>query len=402
MKSKLIGLLAGAAMIGLPLAVKFGTSKPALEIESATVQQKEIRPSILASGNFVFRREVQLSSEVIGRVSEVLVKEGDRVEQGQILLRLDPSSYRAEVAQQEASARSAEVAIERAQINLDNQRRNLERDRRLVGERFIGVSKFDETTHQMELAQVDLRVSREGLQQARALLTQARERLGKTEVRAPIGGTVTSAQIKLGETAVPSTTGIAGSSLMTIADTASMMAEVNVDEADIARVAGGQAARVFAAGASDQPIVAKVDEVSMIPKPGAQAQGRSYVVKLRLGESSPGVRAGMTCRVEIVTAGGGEKPVLPLQAIQAAEGAGANATAGRERVFVVADGIVHERSVRVGVADDANQEILGGLAVGETVAIGPARILHDLRDGDRVKIAKAEPKKLAVAAREDR
>lgn len=402
MQSKLIGLLAVAAMVGLPLALKFGASKPAPQIESATVLRKEIRPSILASGNFVFRREVQLSSEVIGRVSAMLVKEGDRIEQGQVLLRLDPSSYRAEVAQQEANARSAEVAIERAQINLANQRRNLERDRRLVEARFIGASKFDETTHQVELAQVDLRVSREGLQQARALLAQARERLGKTEVRAPIGGTVTAVQIKLGETAVPSTTGIAGSSLMTIADMASMMAEVNVDEADIVRVAGGQDARVFAAGDADRPIAAKVDEVSMIPKPGAQAQGRSYVVKLRLGESSPGVRAGMTCRVEIVAVGGGEKPVLPIQAIQVQEGVAAHAPAGRERVFVVADGIVRERVVKVGVADDANQEILDGLAVGETVVTGPARILRDLRDGDRVTVARPEPKRLAVAAREER
>src|SRR5206468_441538 len=107
---------------------------------------------------------------------------------------------------------------------------------------------------------------------ANALLSQSREHLAKTEVRAPIDGTVTAVPIKIGETAVASATGIAGSSLMTIADVGSIMAEVNVDEADIARVAVDQQAKVFPAAYPDQPLVGRVESVAMAPRstlPGA-------------------------------------------------------------------------------------------------------------------------------------
>ncbi len=400
MNRKLIAAAVVTAMIVIPVAVKFSrTSKPKHEVEMAKVQQHEIHPSILASGNFVFRQEVQLSSEVIGKVVEVLVKEGDKIEKGQILLRLDPTSYRAEVAQHEANKRNAEVSIERAQLNVENQQRNVERNRRLMQEKFIDVSKFEEVSHQMDMASVDLRASRESLQQAQAMLSQAKERLAKTEVRAPISGTATSVQIKIGETAVASATGMAGSSLMTIADVGSLMAEVNVDEADIARIATHQVARVFPAAFYDKPVTGKVESISMAPRISSGSQGRSYVVKLRLDDTTLALRTGMTCRVEIVTGNGRAGPALPIQAILTNESGNAKDTAKNSNyVFAVVNGVVRKKIVEVGMADDANQEILKGLALGDSVAIGPARTLRDLHDGDEAVALKVEVKPLKPSA----
>ncbi len=395
MNRKLIGLAVAAAFIAIPIGVKLLGSAPKREAELVQVQKKEIRPAILASGNFVYRQEVQLSSEVIGKVAEVLVKEGDTIEKGQVLLRLDPSSYRAEVAQQEANRRSAQVSIERAQLNLENQQRNADRSRRLVQDKFIDASKYDEAVHQLDLARIDLRASREALLQAEALLSQARERLAKTEVRAPISGTAIAVQIKIGETAVASATGIAGSSLMTIANMDSLMAEVNVDESDIARVAAGQRARVFPAAFADKPIGGLVQSVSLTPKTGAQ--GRSYTVKLRLDHSAEGVRSGMTCRVEIVTGSGGARPVLPIQAIMTADAPPKEGEKAGNYVFAVVGGVVRKKVVEVGLADDANQEILKGLALGDTVAAGPIRTLHELHDGDAIKALASAPA-LSVAS----
>jgi HlyD family secretion protein len=393
MNRKIIGLIVVATVMGAPIAVKFSNFKPKLKADLVKVQAKQIYPTILASGNFVYRQEVQLSSEVIGKVSEVTVKEGNKIEKGQVLLRLDPSSYRAEVAQQEANKRSAEVAIERAQLNIENQQRTLERARSLMAAKFIDASKFDEALHQMDLAKFELRASHETLQQASAILSQSRERLAKTEVRAPISGTVTAVQIKIGETAVASTMGIAGSSLMTIADVGSMMAEVSVDEADVARVALAQSARVFPAAFPDKPVAAIVESVSLAPK--VSSQGRSYVVKLRLLDSVLTLRTGMTCRVEIITGGGGSGPVLPIQAVQAMTAySGAKIT---HFVYAVVDGVVRKKIVEVGIADDTNQEILKGLAVGEVVIAGPARTLRDIHEGDNVTSLKPKdmPVKLA-------
>lgn len=394
MNKKIIGLALGAAFIAVPLAIKFGGgAKPGREAELAKVEQKEIHPSILASGNLVYRQEVQLSSEVIGKVSEVLVKEGDKIERGQVLLRLDPSAYRAEVAQQQANRRSAEIAIERAQINVANQQRSLDRSRKLVQDKYIDMSKYDDAVHQMDLAKVELRASRETLQQASAMLTQSQERLAKTEVHAPISGTATAVQIKIGETAVASATSIAGSSLMTIADVASIMAEVNVDEADVARVARGQGAKVFPSAFPDKPVTGTVESVSMTPKLSPTAGARNYVVKLRLDDAGLALRSGMTCRVEIVVGGGSAKPVVPVQAVMTEETFGGKAASKNSNyVFAIVDGKAKKKTVEIGLADDANQEVLKGLAVGETIAVGPARTLHELRDGDAVSAAKAAPK----------
>lgn len=397
MTRKLIVAGIVAAFLIVPVAVKFSGGKPRHEAELAKVTKQEIRPSILATGNLVFRQEVQLSAEVIGKVSAVLVKEGDHVERGQILLRLDPTVYIAEVKQQEASRRNAAIAIERAQINLDTQQRNLERTQRLYKDKFIDVSKYDDAVHQVDLAKVELRASRETLEQASAMLSQAQEHLAKTEVRAPIDGTVTAVPIKIGETAVASATGIAGSSLMTIADVGSIMAEVNVDEADIARVAKDQKAKVFPAAFPNQPVTGTVESVAMAPKgptPGvAASQGKSYVVKLRLDDARLALRSGMTCRVEIVVGSSAARPAVPLQAVLSEEAGGSkDHNKNVNYVFTVVDGKARKQVVELGLSDDANQEITKGLAAGDTIAVGPARLLRELRDGDLVVAKKAELK----------
>ena len=405
MRKKLIGAAIVAAFFIVPVAVKFGHREPAREAELAAVQKLEIHPSILATGNLVFRQEVQLSAEVIGKVAAVQVKEGDHVTRGQTLLKLDPTVYLAEVAQQEASRRNAAIAIERAQINVTNQQRSLERTGQLYKSNYIGISQYQDATHQVDVAKVDLRASRETLEQASAMLLQARERLAKTEVRAPIDGTVTAVPIKIGETAVASATGIAGSSLMTIADVGSIMAEVNVDEADIARVAVGQQAKVFPAAYPDQPLTGKVESVAMAPKsamPGAQSQGRSYVVKLRLDDPKLALRSGMTCRVEIVVGSSAAKPAVPIQAVLSEEVAGIGKDKEHVKnasyVFVVQDGKAKKTLVELGLSDDANQEVTKGLAPGQTIAVGPARLLRELRDGDAVSAKKTDVKVADVKA----
>lgn len=400
MKRKLIAAAVVAALIGVPVIIKFTKSPAKVEAELAKVENKAIHPAVLASGNLVFRQEVQLSPEVIGKVSEVLVKEGDKIEKGQVVLRLDPSTYKADVAQQEAAVRNAAVNVERAQIDLDNQQRKLERARQLAAAKFIDVSRLDEAKLAVDLAVVALRSARESRQQAMAMLALAQERLAKTEVRAPISGTATAVAIKAGETAVASATGIAGSSLMTIADLGSMIAEVNVDEGDIAQVVPGLKARIFPSAYAERPLTGSVESVSLAPKPqmmGQASQGRSYVVKVKLAEHQLVLRAGMTCRAEIVTGDGAPRPVVPLQAVQLSE-----ASEGKGKrtnyVYAIVDGVAKKRTVELGLSDDSNQEITKGLALGETVAVGPARTLRELREGAAVKAKAADDKPLKVAS----
>lgn len=392
MKRKVGGALLVAVFILVPLASKFVFAVPGRDADIVFLASTEIHPSILASGNLVFRQEVQLTSEVTGKVTEVLVAEGDKVEKGQALLQLDPTTYRAEVAQQKASQRSAGIAIERAQLNETNQQLSLDRSRKLVQAKFIDASKFDDASHQMDLVKVELRASREAYQQASAQLTLATERLAKTEVHAPISGTVTAVQIKIGETAVASATSMAGSSLMTIANIDSMMAEVNVDESDIARISIGQQAHVYPSAFPTQPITGTVERVSMTPKTGGQ--GRSYIVRLRLSKPEIPLRTGMTCRVDIIVKAGGAKPTLPIAAILSEDASDSKESSkSSSYVFTLVNGHAKKTPVQLGMADDINQEILKGIPAGQAVILGPARTLRELRDGDAITA-----RKLALAA----
>lgn len=401
MNKKWIGIGAIVLVIVLPLVGKLtGGAKPK-EVQLEKVEPRPIKASILASGNLVYREQAQLSPEVIGKVVAILVSEGDKVEKGQLVLRLDEQVFRAEVDQQEANVRQQQIAIEREELNVANQERQWRRTAELHKRKLIDDNQYDDATHALELARVELRASRETLVQAQALLSQAKERLAKTEIRAPISGTVTAIDIKVGETAVASSTGIAGSSLMTIANTDSLMTEVNVDEADIARVYIGQEADIYAAAYPETALKGVVESIPLSPKKadvlsaqsGGSSLARSYSVKVRLDDPEKlQLRPGMTCRAEIFTASVGKTLAVPIQAVFSNNSENADVDSKKKTdipvesyVFVDKDGIAEKRTVKTGLSDDSYQEITEGLKSGETVVVGPYKILRHLNAGDNLK-----------------
>jgi len=394
------GIAAIGALLLLPVLLKTGARQAGKAVEIELAAARPVRASILASGNLVFREQSQLSPEVIGKVRAVWVKEGDVVVPGQVVLQLDEQIYRAEVAQQEAAVRQQKINIERQQLNLDNQQRQWQRSREIHDRKLLDDTKYDEVAHAYDLAKVELRASREGLQQAEALLNQTKERLAKTSIRAPIGGTVVALGIKVGETAVSSSTGIAGSSLMTIANTDSLLTEINVDEADIAHIRVGQAVAVFAAAFPEVALAAEVESIPLSPRSNnalGQSGGslaRSYTVTVRLHDPKQlALRPGMTCRAEIFTDSAEKALAVPVQAVFSSNEAETEIAAGKkpppeERfLFVDAQGKAARRVVTVGLSDDSYQEIRSGLKAGERVVVGPYKILRHLRDGDALSVA---------------
>jgi HlyD family secretion protein len=228
------------------------------------------------------------------------------------------------------------------------------------------------------------------LVQTEAQLKEARERLAKTEIRAPIDGKVTAVFIKAGETAVPSAMSIAGSDLMVIANTASMYAEVNVDEADVARVNVGQAASIVPAAFPDKSWKGTVEQVAISPK-SAAGQSKTYLVRIKLNEPRERFLPGMSCRAEISTRGTDSARTLavPVQAVRYEDSDEVNKKSGKASVFIAQDGKALKRDVEPGAADDAYIEIVKGITSGERVVTGPAKVLRFLHDGDRVTVAPA-------------
>ena len=403
MKKNLIILGVVVALVALAY-FKSNSAGEVFQVNLANAEIQEIKSSILASGTLIYKEQVELRSEVIGQVSEVLIEEGDQVSQGQVLMRLEPRTFAADVEQQAAYVRIQTIAIERQEKQLENIASQWQRNLNLYERKMIGQDAFELIDNQYALAKIDLRSRGEALLQAQATLDKAQERLDKTVFRSPINGVATSVDIKMGETAISGTTNIAGSNLITVADPSSILVEVEVDEADIANIELDQRADIYAVAFPDTALSGVVKTIATSAKRTDRRQGLSFTVKILLdGNDDIAIRPGMSCRAEIYTNMKGDTVAVPIQAVvfedetedsvnldteqdEDSVSVGASSVAvSKSFVFIMVDGLVVKREVELGISNDQLQEIISGLEVGEQVITGPARILSKLKEGSTVK-----------------
>ncbi len=381
-KISLIVLLVGGA-IALPFLNRTFLGSDAKTVEVTTLSQRVISPSILASGFLAHEEEVMLSSEVIGKVSELYVEEGQQVHQGQLLLQVDDVNFIAGLEQTQASVRINTIDIERQEVRILNLERQYERSKSLHDKKMIGDDEFDNISNQLELALIDLKSSRERLAQTRAQLDQVNDQLSKTKIVSPIDGVITSLDIKVGETAIASSTNIPGSSLMTIANPASIYTEVLVDEADVANIEIGQRAEIVAIAYPDQPMLGEVRYIANTAKVAPGRQGLSFTVKIEIVDAQDVVlRPGMSCRAEIFTRQDQEVSAVPIQAVLFEEDR--SQLRSEHFIFINDNGVARKTKVDVGLSDDEYQELLSEIDSDIEIVVGPNQELRHLLEGDRL------------------
>lgn len=370
-------------VVGIPVAQRGLRGGEAVSVIVEPLGPRSIQTSVLASGRLVHEEEVNLSTEQPGRVTAIYVQEGEKVTAGQLLLAIDDERYQTTVEQRQAAVRMQEIAIERQRTALENQRVQWQRMAELSARELIDDDSFDTATNNLRLAEIDLQSGQEQLRQAQAQLAQTEDDLRKTKVYAPIDGTVTSLDIEVGETAISSSTNVPGSSLMTIADTSSILTEVNVDEADIASIRIGQRVEIFAIAFPDDPVDGVIESIAVSAKVAEGEQGRSFAVKIRITDTRGiELRPGMSCRAEIFTDLRDDVLAAPIQAIIIEEDLNENETS--YFAFRQDGDQVRRVDVGIGISDDTYQEITSGLVAGDIIVIGPDRALRNLEDGDRV------------------
>lgn len=379
MKKVILILLAIAGFVGLIMAKQIKGDDKQLEVTTVVAAKGEIKDSILASGNLVFNTQVQLRSEVTGRVEKVYVEEGQRVEKGDILMVLDTDAFEAEVKRFEAMVRAGHIEIKHAQTRLENLERQLKRQKNLYDAGLTQQETFENVRNQRDLAIIDVDARRESLKQAEASLSIAKDRLSKSVFRATMGGLLASVDIKEGETVIAGTTNIVGSDLMLLADPSAILAELKVDETDIANIKLNQEAEIYAAAYPNQPFKGKVTHIGTAAKRFQGSQGLAFKVKVLLAPDERTLYAGMSCRAEIATAVSSDDLKLPIEAVQIDD--------DKHYVWVLDKAnTVSKREVKVGVASDVEQAVLEGLSPDETVIVGPARAVAKLEEGITVKV----------------
>ena len=382
--------IAGAVLvlaIAVPLALKRVTGDSGTPVDFATVAEQQVRPSILASGTLAYKVEVNLTAEVLARVASIAVEEGDVVEKGQLLLRLDPETYNNIIAREEAGVRQNRISIERQRAVVALRKQQYERSQRLAEAQLIDRNRLDEDRNQYVVAEADLKSSEEALRRATAVLSDAREQRAKTEIRAPIAGRIVSLPIKVGEVAIPSTASLAGAQLMKIADTSAIQAEVKVDEADVAKIRMGQRADVFAAAYPDNSLKGSVEKIALTPT--VDGQGRSYRVTLAIeAPKDLLLRSGMSARAVIYLGEGGKSLAVPVESV-VSETPEKNVV--KRYVWLATDGKARKTAVTTGLSDDRWESIESGVKAGDRIIVGPSKTLRRLRDGESVSERKVEP-----------
>ncbi|MDX1567309.1 MAG: efflux RND transporter periplasmic adaptor subunit, partial [Longimicrobiales bacterium] len=378
------------------------------------VARRDLVATVTANGNIRARRSVDISSDVMGRVVELNVEEGDTAQTGDVLLRLDPSQYEAAVSRARATLSQAQAQAAQQRANVLRAEREYERVQTLWSRDSTLVSgqQLDEAETNLEVGRGQHTPAEHRVGQARAALDEAEDQLARTVIRAPMTGTVTRLNIEEGEMAVVGTMNNPGSLLLTISDLSVVEALVEVDETDLPEIALGDSAAVEIDAFPDKRFRGTVTRIgnSAIRPPAStagtgQAAAISFEVVVTLENPPVILRPDLSATADIVTAvreGVLAIPIISLTVRSAEEasssggdgaggvgaggvGAGGAADDDVEGVFVVRDELAHFTPVQVGIASQEYFEVLTGVSEGDVVVAGPYRQIQELTDGGPVE-----------------
>ena len=387
-----------------------GRRASGIEVRMEAVDTRDLVATVVASGNVRARRKVDISSDISARVTQLLIDEGEDVDEGQILLRLDPTRYQAAVNRSQANLSQSRAQVTQARANFLRAERESERMASLRARDSLLVSRQD-----VENAQTDLDVQRSllnasefGVFQAEAALEEAQDQLSKTIIRAPMAGRVTRLNVEQGETVIVGTMNNPGSLVLTVSDLSVMEVVLEVDETDVPEIALGDSATVELDAFPDLELPGVVAEIgNSAIRPPSQAAGTGqtptidFEVVVTLSSPEVELRPDLSATAEVITETRNDQLSIPIIALtlrdeeQDGEGSAESSDNGAtsaasdpvEGVFVVRDGQVTFTPVTVGIAGQEYFEVLSGLSLGDTVVSGPYQIVRTLDDGDAVQPA---------------
>jgi HlyD family secretion protein len=444
---KKIALIVGGVMVLLAI-VGFTVEqsrKGVVTVQTGKVVREDLTSVVTASGEIKPKVQVNIGSNAFAKITHLYVKEGDRVKMGQMLAMLDnvqpaadvsANDYALNAAQTDAVAAQAAVHtavadLHQAQAEYQRAKLDYDRNKALYDAQLIAKADYDTKNAAYATASAQLGQARAKLAQAKAQqesaqgrvkqnaanLRRAADVLSKTEYKAPFDGVITNIPVREGETVVPGIQNSPGSTLMTIADTSVMTAEVQVDETDIVNVQLGQPAEVSIDALPKQKFKGTVTEigrnallrstgVSTAQTTSSSQEAKDFKVVVSLQNPPPDLLPGLSATARITTATRSHALAVPIQALTirqradlATDGKGkpapaaAKVTPGQDPkeelqgVFV----LKNKRDavfvpVVTGISGTTDIEVTSGLKEGDEIVTGSYKVLRTLRNGAAVKV----------------
>ncbi|MEZ4858867.1 MAG: efflux RND transporter periplasmic adaptor subunit [Flavobacteriaceae bacterium] len=400
-------LLIAFLLIGSKLGW-FGKKGNFKEVETSQITPMDIVETVAATGKIQPEVEVMLSSEVSGEIIELPVKEGQQVQKGDLLVRINPDLIQSALTQSQAGLQNARAQLAQTQASLKNAELNYNRNKALFEKGVISKSEWDRSVADYEVAQANKESAYYNVQSAAANVKQTQDNLTRTSIYAPMTGTISKLSVELGERVV-GTAQMAGTEIVRVANLSNMEVEVDVNENDIVKVQIGDSTIVEVDAYLKREFKGIVTEIANSAETALSAdQVTNFKVKVRILASSykdlidgkpenfSPFRPGMTATVDIITNSKQQIVAVPISAVviksdtssvKKLESLKTDTQSDKkfECVFVKEGDEARLRVITTGIQDDSNIEITTGLKAGETVIIGPYNtVTKTLKNGDKV------------------
>ncbi|MEW6455303.1 MAG: efflux RND transporter periplasmic adaptor subunit [Acidobacteriota bacterium] len=390
MKKKTIIIAVVMVVISVIILLNIRRGKPPIEVETEKVTKSNLISKVSASGTIKPKKYVNISAHIPGRIEKIYVKEGEKVSENSILMKLDSTQYEANVERDKALILSFEEDLRQTMINLEKTKNTFERYTQLHKEKLISDEQLENAKAQYEMNLAQVKSLKYKIEQARASLKSSKDNFEKTIIKSPLNGVVTSLKVEEGEVAVIGTMNNPGTVLLTIADLSEMEVEVEVDETDIVGIRAGHETEITVDALPDKKLRGFVTEIgsSAIEKGlgTSTKEAKDFKVVITLKNPPEQLKPGLSSSVDIITAIRNGVLTIPISSVVVREKK--EEKKEEEGIFVIKDSQVFFQKAERGVMGEMRVEILSGLREGDTIVVGPYKSLRELKDGDRVKIKK--------------
>ena len=407
-------------LIGGKKAGWFGKQGDFKEVETQKVTLADIVEKVSATGKIQPEVEVKISSEVSGEIIELPIKEGQQVQKGDLLVRVNPDLIQSAVSRSQATYQNIRAGLEQAEAGLKEATASYERSKQLFEKGIISKADWDKAISTYEIAKANRQSAYYNVQSAGASVSEALDNLNRTTIYAPVSGTISKLDAELGERVV-GTQQMAGTEILRVANLKNMEVEIDVNENDIVKVQIGDSTIVEVDAYLKKEFKGIVTQIANSAGEALTAdQVTNFKVKVRILEESykdllegrdenySPFRPGMTATVDIITNKRPKAINVPLSAIVIKTDTSATKTSVPkamdatkkveseekfECVFVNNNGEAKLRVVKTGIQDDTKIEILSGLKEGDEIIIGPYNVVSKtLKSGDKIEANKTSIK----------
>jgi RND family efflux transporter MFP subunit len=343
-----------------------GGGRGQLTVELASVVHAEVNRELAVVGNLIGDQTVSVVPKTAGRLEQISVKLGDRVNRGQRIAKIEDEEILEQVKQAEAAFEVAKATIRQREADLELAKTNVERSRNLFQRQLLPQQTLDDAEAKYQSAQAALDLARAQNTQSQSRLDELRINLQNTIITSPVNGFVAR------RAADPGAFVSANAPIVDVVDIVHVRLVANIVEKDLKQIGVGDSARVEVDAFPGESFMGRIARVSPVLDPAT----RTAPLEVEIANDQFRLKPGMYARVGIITESHPHALVVPTNAL-----VDANGTRG---VYLAVNNVAQFHPVKVGIEGNERTEVLDGVAEGDRVVTTGAA---GLRNGDPIVLA---------------